>query len=70
MPTLAVKLQIDYVLLTMTNIKNQPDLPLKPLPKSGKCDPAPAPAPEIGGRKGPDPARYGDWERNGKCVDF
>ena len=26
--------------------------------------------PEIGGRKGPDPARYGDWELNGKCVDF
>tara|TARA_B100001179_G_C18504792_1_gene365896 strand:+ start:43 stop:195 length:153 start_codon:yes stop_codon:yes gene_type:complete len=25
---------------------------------------------EIGGRKGPDPARYGDWELNGKCVDF
>ena len=25
---------------------------------------------EIGGRNGPDPARYGDWELNGKCVDF
>ncbi len=25
---------------------------------------------EIGGRKGPDPVRYGDWENNGKCVDF
>ena len=20
--------------------------------------------------KGPEPTRYGDWERNGKCVDF
>lgn len=25
---------------------------------------------EIGGRKGPDPTRYGDWEIGGKCVDF
>jgi hypothetical protein len=27
-------------------------------------------APEAGGPKGPEPTRYGDWERNGKCVDF
>ncbi|MPY68871.1 MAG: DUF1674 domain-containing protein [Alphaproteobacteria bacterium] len=25
---------------------------------------------EIGGRKGPDPTRYGDWEKDGRCVDF
>jgi len=25
---------------------------------------------EIGGRPGPDPARYGDWEKNGRCIDF
>jgi hypothetical protein len=25
---------------------------------------------EIGGRKGPEPTRFGDWELNGKCVDF
>jgi len=25
---------------------------------------------EIGGRSGPEPVRYGDWELNGKCVDF
>ncbi len=25
---------------------------------------------EINGRKGPDPARYGDWERKGIAVDF
>jgi hypothetical protein len=25
---------------------------------------------EIGGRKGPDPTRYGDWEKNGRCIDF
>jgi hypothetical protein len=25
---------------------------------------------EIGGPKGPNPTRYGDWERKGRCVDF
>lgn len=25
---------------------------------------------EIGGRKGPEPTRYGDWERNGIISDF
>lgn len=32
--------------------------------------PAPAPPPEIGGPKGPEPTRYGDWERKGRCIDF
>lgn len=27
-------------------------------------------AKEIGGRKGPEPTRYGDWEKNGRCIDF
>ncbi|HTL14956.1 MAG TPA: DUF1674 domain-containing protein [Thermomonas sp.] len=30
----------------------------------------PDPAIEIGGRGGPDPTRYGDWEKNGRCIDF
>lgn len=25
---------------------------------------------EIGGRKGPEPTRYGDWEKAGRCIDF
>jgi hypothetical protein len=25
---------------------------------------------EIGGPKGPEPTRYGDWEYNGRCTDF
>jgi hypothetical protein len=28
------------------------------------------PVPEIGGRAGPEPTRFGDWERNGRCIDF
>ena len=25
---------------------------------------------EVGGPKGLEPTRYGDWERNGRCIDF
>ena len=25
---------------------------------------------EIGGPRGPEPTRYGDWERKGRCTDF
>jgi len=25
---------------------------------------------EIGGTKGPEPTRYGDWEHKGRCTDF
>lgn len=25
---------------------------------------------EIGGQRGPEPTRYGDWEHNGRCSDF
>ncbi|MGH6946448.1 MAG: DUF1674 domain-containing protein [Kiloniellales bacterium] len=49
-------------------------------PASAKAAPAPArkPAPaeeavqpkETGGPEGPEPTRYGDWERKGICVDF
>ncbi|MFN3936075.1 MAG: DUF1674 domain-containing protein [Gemmobacter sp.] len=26
--------------------------------------------PELGGRDGPEPVRYGDWERKGLAIDF
>ncbi|HET7811938.1 MAG TPA: DUF1674 domain-containing protein [Steroidobacteraceae bacterium] len=25
---------------------------------------------ELGGPAGPEPTRFGDWERNGRCIDF
>jgi hypothetical protein len=34
----------------------KPEIPVKPE--------------EIGGPTGPEPTRYGDWERNGRCIDF
>ena len=33
--------------------------------------PAPAKAlREVGGREGPEPTRFGDWELRGRCIDF
>jgi hypothetical protein len=41
-------------------------------PKVSVPTDAPAePEIEIGGRtSGLDPTRYGDWEKNGRCIDF
>ena len=25
---------------------------------------------EVGGRDGPEPTRYGDWEKDGRAIDF
>lgn len=33
-------------------------------------DPIPSPPTEIGGPSGPEPTRFGDWEKNGRCIDF
>ena len=39
----------------------------KPEPKPVAQKPLPK---EIGGVKGPEPTRYGDWEHKGRCTDF
>jgi len=31
---------------------------------------SPARTKELGGVPGPEPTRYGDWEKNGRCIDF
>lgn len=38
--------------------------------KTGKNVVLPAQIPEIGGAPGLEPTRYGDWEKNGRCIDF
>jgi len=55
-------------------------MPLDPPPRTVAADRAPAdlPAPsnladapaEQGGPTGPEPTRFGDWERKGRCIDF
>ncbi|MDE1883253.1 MAG: DUF1674 domain-containing protein [Rhodospirillales bacterium] len=42
----------------------------KPEPQATPQQEAPKPPKEIGGPKGPEPTRYGDWEKNGRCSDF
>jgi hypothetical protein len=63
---------------TMRDIKDMAD-PIAPTPKpqtpaaatTDTAKPPPAKKPvEIGGPSGPEPTRYGDWERGGRCVDF
>jgi len=36
-------------------------------PAGAVAPPLPA---EVGGRDGPEPTRFGDWEKNGRCIDF
>jgi hypothetical protein len=41
-----------------------------PVPEAAKAPQPPAAPTEHGGRGGLDPTRYGDWEKNGRCIDF
>jgi len=45
-----------------------PEAPLDP--EAPAPERLPAQQKEIGGRGGLDPVRYGDWEKNGRCIDF
>ncbi|MEB8389125.1 DUF1674 domain-containing protein [Rhodobacteraceae bacterium KMM 6894] len=64
----------------MTDSEHRPDLPAD-LPPAAQRALAEAEARrqaataldlprELGGRKGPEPVRYGDWEKKGLAVDF
>jgi len=48
------------------------DLPPPPASTEDETRPASVPPKprEIGGPKGPEPTRYGDWEVGGRCTDF
>ena len=41
--------------------------PAPPVPPKPVTPPLP---PEIGGPKGPEPTRFGDWEQKGRATDF
>ena len=45
-----------------------PSVPLPPNPED-KREPA-APLEKVPTDSRPDPTRYGDWEINGRCIDF
>jgi uncharacterized protein DUF1674 len=50
----------------------EPDPEPDPVPALGPRGTAPRTlmAREVGGREGPDPTRFGDWELRGRCIDF
>ena len=48
--------------------ETEPVAPSKPEP--APTDTVPPPPAEIGGRKGPEPTRFNDWEKGGRCIDF
>jgi hypothetical protein len=56
----------------MSDPKTPATEPIAPAPAGGTGVPAnPAPPREIGGRtSGLEPTRYGDWEKDGRCIDF
>lgn len=51
----------------MTNYKIDPNKPVK---KDEERTDQKKQSKEMGGREGPDPVRYGDWENNGIASDF
>ena len=60
------------MLVAMTDTPNKPAPETTPKPAP---DPPPKPQParlpkEIGGPAGPEPTRFGDWERKGRVSDF
>jgi hypothetical protein len=55
----------------MCDKAESPDQEPVPAPANDAAETAaPVPPKEIGGRDGPEPVRYGDWEKNGRCIDF
>lgn len=56
----------------MSNLPADPEskLPAPVVTQPEPVPPAPVGGVEIGGREGPDPTRFGDWEKNGRCIDF
>jgi hypothetical protein len=52
----------------ISEVQNAVEAPeLTDAPPSAPADKTPR---EVGGRDGPDPTRFGDWELKGRCIDF
>ena len=70
--TLAIKVRLDTdSRMSNSDSTTSPDQAPTGADQRPASPPAlPAKPVEIGGREGPDPTRYGDWEKNGRCIDF
>lgn len=53
---------------TPSNITSEP-VPIEPTDQP-QTSATPFDLIEINGPKGPEPTRFGDWERKGRCIDF
>jgi hypothetical protein len=60
----------------MSDPRTRPAAPpeTEPQPAAPSAEAAPRPL-EVGGRRatvsgGLEPTRYGDWEKDGRCIDF
>ncbi|MFK2899178.1 DUF1674 domain-containing protein [Dyella jejuensis] len=55
----------------MPDTSSKPAVPPEPAKTEHVVTPVPSrQEQEPGGRPAPDPTRYGDWEKNGRCIDF
>jgi hypothetical protein len=63
--------QVNRTLASLMPESNSAENPV-PAPATEKVPEPAAPVlpKEIGGRTGPEPTRYGDWEKDGRCIDF
>jgi len=58
------------ILAEFAPVPNAPSDVVPPTAPDVKSAAVPAVPEEIGGPQGPEPTRFGDWEKNGRCVDF
>jgi hypothetical protein len=69
------------ILAEFAPVPNAPSVTVLPDPAAGSAQDVraagaqpspdvPPPAAEVGGPTGPEPTRFGDWEKNGRCIDF
>jgi hypothetical protein len=58
------------ILAEFAPVPNAPSDVVPPSAPDDKSVAVPVAPEEIGGPKGPEPTRFGDWEKNGRCVDF
>jgi hypothetical protein len=55
---------------TAEAVENQPGENQSAESEKGGPEYGPEYSAEYGGPKGREPTRYGDWEKNGRCIDF
>jgi hypothetical protein len=63
------KVLADYAAMSSDQTKQSSDASQPGSGEAEKAQSEPLPR-EFGGREGPEPTRFGDWEKSGRCIDF